>query len=175
MATLSSPDIRNYRIGKGNFFIKTSADTVRRHIGNVPEFEFTPELTKLEHFSSMDGVKSRDKTVIIERKGSIRFVIEEMTKENMTIALLGEATAQGSGNDVDISIFTEDAIRCEMWFEDTSDVGPHINYYFPAVDIIPSGAIGLISDEFQQIELTGEVQAVNGSFGTATYVQDGAA
>jgi hypothetical protein len=173
--TVASPSITNYVIGKGNFFIKSSTDTVRRHIGNCPEFELTPELEKLEHFSSMEGVRERDKSIVIEKKATLRIVLEEWTPENQTLALLGTQTAQGSGSDVDISIFSVNAIRCELWFEANNDVGPKINYYFPAVDIIPSGSIPLISEEWMQFELTGDVQSSNSSFGTASYVADGAA
>ena len=169
---LASPNILNYTIGKGAVYIKTSTDGTRRHIGNCPEFEFTPEIEKLEHFSSQAGVRERDRTVVLEKKGSLRIVFEEMTAENLRIALLGALT-DGSSGDQEIDIFSESSITAEVWFDGANDVGPKWNYYFPSVDFIPSSAIPLISEEWMQVEINGDVQKSNGSFGTASRIADG--
>jgi hypothetical protein len=95
-----------------------------------------------------------------------------MTAENLKIALLGALTA-GSGGDQEIDIFSESSITAEVWFDGSPDVGPTWNYYFPSVDFIPSGAVPLISEEWMQVEITGDVQKSNGSFGTATKIADG--
>jgi hypothetical protein len=171
---LPSPDIRNYAIGKGTAYIRISgAGGDRIPLGNCPEFEFTPEIEKLEHFSSMEGVRERDKTVVLEKKGTLRIVFEEMTAENLQIALLG-ALSSGSSGDQEIDIFSESQISCEVWFDGNNDVGPKWNWYFGRVDFIPSSAIPLISEEWMQVEINGDVQKVNGSFGTATKISDGA-
>jgi hypothetical protein len=172
--TIASPDIRNYTIGKGLIYIKTSTDAQRRAIGNCPEFEFTPEIEKLEHFSAMSGVRERDRTVVLEKKGTLRIVIEEMTAENLRLALLG-TLEDGSSGDQIIDIFSESQISAEVWFEGQNDVGPKWNYYFGRVDFIPSSGISLISDEWMTVELNGDVQKVNGTFGTAEKVADGTA
>lgn len=170
---LASPNILNYTIGKGKVYIKLSGDSDRRPIGNCPEFEFTPEIEKLEHFSSMEGVRERDRTVVLEKKATLRVVFEEMTAENLKIALLG-ALSDGSGGDQIIDIFSESSVTAEVWFDGENDVGPKWNYYFPQVDFIPSSAIPLLSEEWMQVEINGDVQKVGGSFGTATKVADGA-
>lgn len=170
--TLASPNVLNYTIGKGAVYIKTSSDSERRHIGNCPEFEFTPEIEKLEHFSSQSGVRERDRTVVLEKKGTLRVVFEEMTAENLRLALLG-ALSSGSGGDQEIDIFSESAITAEVWFDGANDVGPTWNYYFPRVDFIPNSAIPLISEEWMQVEINGDVQKVNGTFGTASKIADG--
>ncbi len=170
--TLASPNVLNYTIGKGSVYIRVTGETDRRPVGNCPEFEFTPEVEKLEHFSAQSGVRERDRTVVLEKKGSLRIVFEEMTADNLRLALLGALTS-GSGGDQEIDIFSESSIRCEVWFDANNDVGSKVNYYFPAVDIIPSGAVPCISEEWMQIEITGDVQKSNGSFGTASYIADG--
>lgn len=170
--TLASPNILNYTIGKGRIQIKRSGDAEFRDIGNVPEFEFTPEIDKLEHFSSMEGVRERDRTVVREKKGSLRIVFEEMTAENLSIALIGALT-EGSSGDQEIQIFSENAVTCEVKFIGQNEVGPVYEWYFPRVDFIPSGGVNLISDEWMNCEINGDVQKVNGSFGTATKIADG--
>jgi hypothetical protein len=174
MAT-TSPNTANYTVGKGNVYIKRAGvDASRRHMGNVLEMEFTPELEKLEHFSSMEGVKERDKSVVISKKGSLRIVYDEMSPENHAIALMGAISEGGSGGDVNIDIFSESEITCELWYEGNNDIGPKYNAYFGSVSFIPSGALPFISEEWMTVEITGDVNKVNNTFGTLTKVADGA-
>lgn len=170
----ASPNIANLTIGKGRVYVKTSLDTARRAVGNCPEFEFTPELEKLEHFDSQSGIKERDRTVTISKKGTLRIVFEEMTAENLRLALLG-TLEDGSSGDQIIDIFSEGTISAEVWFDAENDIGPKWNYYFPRVDFTPSSGISLISDDWANIEISGDVQKVAGSFGTATKIADGTA
>lgn len=169
---LASPNILNYTIGKGKVYIRLTGEGDRRPVGNCPEFEFTPEVEKIEHFSAMEGVRERDRTIVIEKKATLRVVMEEMTAENLRIALLGTLSA-GSGGDQEIDIFSESQISAEVWFDGENDIGPKWNYYFPRVDFIPSSAIPLISEEWMQVEINGDVQKVGGTFGTATKIADG--
>lgn len=169
---LDSPNILNYTVGKGRVQVRISGDTNFRDIGNCPEFEFTPVIEKLEHFSSQEGVKSKDRTVVLSKAGTLRIVMEELTAENMRIALLG-AISEQSGGDQEIEIFGESSIRAEVKFIGTNDIGPKYEYFFRQVDFIPSSSINLISDEWLGVEITGDVAAVSGSFGTATKIADG--
>lgn len=169
----ASPNILNYTVGKGRVQVRLSGETNFRDIGNCPEFEFTPEIEKLEHFSAQSGVKTKDRTVILSKKGTLRVVMEEITAENMQIALLSTAITTQTGGDQELSIFTSAQVTAEVKFIGTNDVGSKWEYYFPAVDFIPSSAIPLISDDWLKVELTGDVSAVAGSFGTATRFAEG--
>ena len=170
---LDSPNILNYTVGKGRVQIRVSGETNFRDIGNCPEFEFTPTIEKLEHFSSQTGVKSKDRTIVLSKAGTLRVVMEELTAENMRIALLGNAISEQSGGDQEIEIFGASSITTEVKFIGTNDIGPKWEYYFRQVDFIPSSSINLISDEWLGVEITGDVAAVSGSFGTATKIADG--
>lgn len=166
-------NILDYTIGKGKVYIKTALDAERRAIGNCPEFEFTPEVEKLEHFDSQTGTRTRDRTVVLEKKGTIRIVFDEMNAENLRIALLSSTIEAGSSGDKLLDIFSASSINAEVWFEGLNDIGPRWNYYFPSIDFIPSQGISLISDEWMTVELNGDVQISNGSFGTAQLVRAG--
>ena len=170
---LDSPNILNYTVGKGRVQIRVSGETNFRDIGNCPEFEFTPTIEKLEHFSSQTGVKSKDRTIVLSKAGTLRIVMEELTAENMRVALLGSAITVQSAGDQEIEIFSGSSVTCEVKFIGTNDVGPKWEYYFRQVDFIPSSSINLISDEWLGVEITGDVAAVAGSFGTATKIADG--
>lgn len=163
---MASPDINNYYIGKGNVRFRPSDGPtagVFRHVGNVPEFEWTPELEELEHKTSMEGVRSVDLTIVVEKKGSLRIVLEEWTPENLALALMHDAYSSGA-----IQIFKDEAIRGQVLFTNSNTVGPRYEWHFLAVDIIPDAAMGLITEEFGPIELKGKVSTSNGSFGTVT-------
>lgn len=155
----------NLIIGKGIVsFALAATPTTFVDLGNCPELEWTPELETLEHFSSREGVRTRDKTVILEKKATIRFILEEWTEFNLELAFLGTTTATV------IDLFAQNAIAGVLKFEGTNEVGPKYELLLPNVSIIPSGSgIGFISDEWGQLELNAEVGVdETGSFGTLT-------
>lgn len=164
---MNSPDIRNYYIGKGSVYFKGDNDSEYHHMGNVPELEFTPEVETLEHFSSMAGVKSKDRTEVISKSGTLRIVCEEWTARNLALALLGSVGQDSEGN-VAIEIFASTAVSGKIRFIGNNDVGPKWQLDFNRVDFVPGSSVNPISDEWGQLELTGNVAAVAGSFGTAT-------
>lgn len=166
-----APNTDNYIVGKGNVFFKKVGASDWRHVGNVPEFEFTPNIETLEHFSSMEGTKAKDKTIVIEKGGTLRIVMEEWVAENMMLALLGEPAEVEASTGVEahlaIEILEANAISGAVKFVGNNDVGPRWDFEFNQVDFIPGASLNPISDEWGQIEVTGELVTVNGSFGTA--------
>lgn len=155
----------NYTIGKGVVSIKKSTDVAYIDMGNCSSFEFTPTIEKLEHYSSRSGIKKRDKTVVLSKSGTLKLTLDEWSDENIALAVLGTADSTGA-----ISIFTENAISCSIKIVENNEVGVSKTWEFPLVDIIPSGTIGLIGDDWRTMELEGEVSAddVTGSFGSVT-------
>lgn len=168
---MASPDINEYYIGKGVVSFKKEGDLTFRDMGNAPTFEFTPDITKLEHFSSRSGVKAKDRTIVLEKKGTIKLVLDEWTVDNLAIALLGDVTTNTESQSV-IEIFGSNAVSGMLKFEGTNEIGAKYEYLFNKVDFIPGSALSLISDEWGPLELTGDVAAVNGSFGTATRIEE---
>ena len=158
--------IANYTVGKGIVSLKAAGALTYADMGTCTEFEFTPEVEKLDHFSSRSGVREKDKSVVIQKSGTLRLVLDEWTVENLKLAVLG-SSATVSGNDV-IQIFDQSSVSGAIKFTGTNDIGPRYEWVFSSVDFIPSSSISLISDEWGTIELTGECAAVAGSFGTVT-------
>lgn len=164
----TSPNVDNYYIGKGKVYIKLTDDADYIDIGNVPEFEFTPEIEKLDHFSSRAGVRSKDKSVVLEKAATLRMVMEEWTARNLALALLGAVDASNP-DEVTIEIFSLSAISAQVKFVGANDVGPKWTFEFPMVEFTPSAAINPISDEWGQIEITGDIlyDDINQTWGTA--------
>lgn len=89
----TSPNTDNYFIGKGNVYWMGTSDTAWRHVGNVPEFEVSLTIDKLDHFSSMEGTRKKDRSIVREQGGTVRMVLEELTAQNLELALMGEASS----------------------------------------------------------------------------------
>lgn len=86
---LTSPDVTGYYIGKGVLSWKGINDIAFRDLGNCPVFEFTPEVKKLDHYSSRLGIKVKDKTVVVEKSAKVKVVLEEWTAPNLILLLMG--------------------------------------------------------------------------------------
>jgi len=164
---MSAPNITNYFVGKGIVEFKRTGASVWKHLGNVPEFELTPNAESLEHFSSMEGVRSKDRTIVLKKSMTVRVLMEEWNAHNLGLALLGDPETNSDGY-TEIDIFSENAISGELRFTGTNEVGPRWIILLNKVDFLPSSSLNPISDEWGQLEVTGECAVVNGSFGTAT-------
>src|ERR1700739_5030733 len=99
--SLSSPNVDNYYVGKGILSIKfasfgeDAADLDYVDMGNVTSLDFTPKITKLDHYSSRTGTKKKDRTVATVVEAELKIVAEEWTARNLQMALL--ATLSDSG------------------------------------------------------------------------------
>lgn len=153
--TLISPNTGNYRVGKGALWFKREGAGDYSHMGNATSFEFTPEVEKLDHFSSMEGVKEKDASVVLSRGGTIKIVLDEWTPSNMALALLGDVDEAAVGGPT-VEILATDAVEGALKFLSNNDVGPRWNAFYHRVSFVPSAALNPISDEWGQIELDGE-------------------
>jgi hypothetical protein len=167
--SLSSPNIGNYYIGRGLVSIQLLGESVFTPCGNSPQFEFMAKVTKLDHYSSMTGVKVKDFTAVTEISGSLTMVLEEFTARNMGLALLGLPTGGPSPSPDTIDIFADPVIYGAVQFVGANDVGPIWTTNFPLVSISPSKAIAFIGNAYGTIDLIGDVlyDRLTGGFGTA--------
>lgn len=164
-------DPLQYYIGKGTVEIDTGSGY--RDVGNVPTFEFTPSVETLDHYSSRTGVRSLDRSVVVQTEGTLRMVMEEWLFENLLVALLGDQTTDGSGNTA-IDILANTSVTAAVRFTGANTVGPTWKITFPSVTFQPSETLALITDEFAPITVTGRVAQSGGTFGTAVRTAAGA-
>ncbi len=168
-----APSTDNYVIGKGFLIFKPEGEVDFFHLGNVPNFVFTPGVTKLDHFSSQEGTKEKDATIVIEKTATVKITMEEFTKRNLGILLMG-SVVDTDPNNITIDIFSTTALTGELRFYATNDVGPRWRFFLNKVTFTPSGAFSPISDAYANMVITGDVFAVDGVWGTA-YLVTGAA
>lgn len=166
MAT--APNTGNYSVFKGEFEFTPLGGT-KYHMGNVPQAELEMEVETLDHFSAMTGTKSKDFTAVTQKKATLNITCDEFTASNVQMHLLGTQDLDTDGN-ITVDIGTEDMVRGMVEFTGKNSVGRKISMVLPDVQFRPASAFPLISDEFAQMEFTGEVNAVNGSFGTVTFL-----
>jgi len=167
MPSLFAPDTDNYFVGKGVVMFKPDGDDHYHFLGNVTEFEFSPTLETLDHFSSMAGVKSKDKTVVLQKGGELRMVMEELTARNLAMFLLGEVDLTDPDFPT-MEIFGSTLLSGAVKYIGTNEIGPRWNFEFAKVDFVPSGSFNPISDEWGNLEVTGQMAEADGTFGQAT-------
>lgn len=163
----TSPSVLNYSVLKG-IVAFTPTGGSERDLGNAPEFELTPAIDKLDHFSSRAGVRSKDRSVVREKTLTGRMVLDEITVENLQMALLGGTSAVNSAGNSAFGIYENSDITGALTFTGTNDIGNKVHLTLPSVSILPSGNVPFISDEWAQIEVTFEVlfDETAGDFGT---------
>lgn len=166
MAGPASPDIRNYYIGKGRVSFKPDGAPNFIDMGNCPSYEVTPDITKLDHFSSRSGVKKKDRSVATEVAATVALTLDEYTLENLRLALLGSAVTTVAGK-TRIELLDVAEIKGQMKFEGANDVGSRFTLTLNQVSFNAGAGVQFISDEWGELELTADVQADNtGAFGT---------
>lgn len=154
--TLLSPNTGNYLVGKGIVSFKPEGAADFIDLGNCPSLEFTPNIEKLDHFSSREGTKAKDLSIVLTKGGSLVLTMEEWTAQNLAIMLLGSKDELAVGGP-EVQIFDQNAVQGELKFTATNDVGPKWDFHFYNVSFTPSGAINPISDEWGSMEATADV------------------
>ncbi len=168
-----APSTENYLIGKGFLIFRPVGETDFFHLGNVPTFEFTPAVTKLDHFSSQEGTKEKDDSIVTEKTGTVKITMEEFTKRNLGIMLMGNVNDDDPDN-ITIDIFATTALTGELRFYATNDVGPRWRFTLLKVQFTPSGTFSPITDAYANMVATGDVFSLDGSWGTAALVSNAA-
>ena len=170
-ASIAAPNPENYVVGKGKVYFQPagSPGAIEDYaVGNVTEWELTPDVEKLDHFSSMVGIKTKDKSITLSRGYAVRMVMEEWTPANMRMMLAGNPDVTNPAA-VTIQIGSESNVTGRLKFVGSNDVGPKWTFDLPTVQFNPTGSLNPISDEWGNMEVTGEVLADNaGIFGQAT-------
>jgi hypothetical protein len=162
----TSPNVQNYHIGKGIVSFKETGASTFTDLGNAPSFTYSPTVEKLEHFSSREGVKTKDFTAITQVGATVTLTLDEITGENLAFFALAEQSTDTDGS-IMLSGLTKTEFTGVIRVEGTNDIGQHVDFE-ANVSFVPSGEFRFITseDEFSTIEIECEVQKdANGAFG----------
>jgi hypothetical protein len=165
----TSPSVQNYHIGKGIVSFKEAGASTYTDLGNAPSFVYTPNVEKKEHFSSREGVKTKDLTAITSLAATIKFTLDEITGQNLAFFALAGVGIDTDGN-ATLSGLSKPEFTGEIKLVGTNDIGQQIDFD-ATVSFVPSGDFSFItdSDDFSTIEIEAEVQRdADGNFGVWT-------
>lgn len=154
--TYLSPNTGNYQVGKGNVTFKKEGDADYRHLGNVSSLVITPDVTTLDHFSSMAGVKSKDLSVVLEKKATLKITADEITAYNVSLLTLGALDESAIGGPT-VDYLSEAAVTGALRFVGTNLLGAQITMDIYNVSFLPTGDFQLISDEWNEMEMEADV------------------
>lgn len=164
----TSPSVQNYRIGKGIVSFKETGTSTFVDLGNSPSFVYTPAVTKKEHFSSREGIKTKDFTAVTEIGATVKVTLDEITAENLAMFALGDLSMSGTTGT--ITGLTKAEFTGTLKVVGTNDIGQQVDWTGD-IAFVPSGDFSFITDadDFNSIVLDAEVQkSTDGSFGTWT-------
>jgi len=165
----TSPNVNNYHIGKGIVSFKEAGASVFTDLGNAPSFIYTPTIEKLEHFSSREGVKTKDFTAITSAGATIKVTLDEITGLNLSFFSLAEQGTDTDGN-ITLAGLSKAEFIGDIKVVGTNDIGQQVDF-LATVSFVPSGDFSFITaeDQFTVIEIEAEVQKdANGHFGVWT-------
>ena len=151
-----SPSTTLYTLGKGKLYIANYSDACPveswTDLGNSPRFEVEVTEELLEHYSSMSGSRTLDKTVVLETGYAVAFDLDEFSKNNLKIYLKGQLVGGGNKLRANQVVNQEYILR----FISDNPEGPNETWEFWRLRLSPGGAISLISDEWALLPFSGK-------------------
>ncbi|HAU28984.1 MAG TPA: hypothetical protein DCW68_02600 [Rhodospirillaceae bacterium] len=116
-------------------------------MGNAPAFTYTPTVEKLQHFSSLSGVKTQDDEVTTQVGADIAITLDEITAGNLRLALLGSVAAytQAALTDAEFPITGVEAGK-------SYDLGK-VNLTSVAIDDGATTPVAYVLDTHYQVDL----------------------
>jgi len=168
---ITSPSPQLYSLGRGILSIGEWVGTVAPtdpagyvDVGNCPSFEIEVTEEKLDHFSSRSGIRLKDKVVVLETGFNLNFSLDEISVANLVMFF--RATLSGTN-----VLLANTQLDKEFALKFISDnpVGPNEKWQFWRVQLSPSAAFNLISDEWSMLTFTGEGLADTANHATSPY------
>ena len=165
----ASPSTANYRIGKGIVSFKATGAGSYADLGNCPVFTYTPAITKKDHFSSRQGIKTKDLTRITELGATIKMTLDEITGENLALFALSDLDSDTAG-DIVLRGLSKTTFTGSIKVVGTNDVGQLVDF-IADVSFVPAGDFSFITDgdDYSLIQVEADVLVDNaGNYGVWT-------
>lgn len=156
----------NLVLGRGKLFftpypvgLKTGG--VKGFLGNVPSVSIAQTSTQLDHYSSQAGLKVKDQSIVLQSDQIITFDSDNVSVGNMTLWFGGndnDALPTDAPTDIGaIAIVgAQKPIYGALTFEADNPVGENKNYWWPFVNLRPTGNLALLGDTWQTMSFTAE-------------------
>lgn len=93
----------NQTLGRGKIYFSllkegTYTPAGYRYVGNTPDFGLSISNEKLDHFSADEGIRVRDKTVILQTDATGSLTMDDIQPENLALFFFGESSIEAQGS-----------------------------------------------------------------------------
>lgn len=120
----------NYVLGRGRLYFDkfapgTKTPTGERYIGNTPELSSSTSVDTLDHYSSDQGLKIKDESIMLSNDLSLSFTTDDISAENIALFFLGEvikATVVGALLEVEM-LTVQRGLNYKLGVNDVSPQG----------------------------------------------------
>lgn len=159
----------NTVLGRGKLFFDrftdgTEVNTGERYLGNTPNFGVSVETQELEHYSSEEGLRSKDLSVTLQIDYSASFVTDNIDLDNVAMFFFGtkaSVTEAGATGEMDAFAATIQGLYYQLGTSASNPVGVRnvttITVTGPSAT--PTYALG---DDYTVDEALGRIQIVEG-------------
>ena len=114
-------------------------------VGNTTNVEISPDITYLDHYQSVNGVRTKDKTIVTQRAISVTFTFDEINATNVKRFLYGhESTAASPTFIVNASPTKE--FSAQVYF--TTEVGRDFIYKIPKCALKADGSLAFEAEDW---------------------------
>lgn len=151
MAGLSTgqPNSDSYNLGRGAlYFADIDATTglpgAYRHLGNAPAFSITVDSETLEHQSSLEGLKTVDKEVVISQSMTTSLTLDEINFDNLSIFLSGTSSSPANVKTTTASDLydpgTGNFVPIQRWYDILDSTGVRMYDIETSTDVTLAGS-----------------------------------
>ena len=114
-------------------------------VGNTTAVEITPDVTYLDHFISINGLRRRDKTISTQNSISVNFTFDEINATNIRRFLYGETAVAASPTFI-VNASPLKEVAAQVVF--TTSVGKDLIYKIPKAALKSDGGLSFEAEEW---------------------------
>lgn len=169
---MPTPSVANLSLFKGIVKLMLSTETEYRDLGECSAFTTSMEVETLVYQSRRSSSRIPVKTQVLGKTMTCALTMSEMAEENLELWLLAER--EGSPPDSFLSIGLAAEKRGALRIVGTNEVGQVYQVDLPDVLLTPTGDLAWLTDaDWSEAQLQGQINAINGSFGTVRAITAG--
>ncbi|AOR76571.1 hypothetical protein [Novosphingobium resinovorum] len=122
---------KNYTLGRGKVYFSAFRPNTQipagfRYLGNTPEFNLTIDNETLDHYSSDEGIRQKDRSIILETTATGSLTADDISLENLALFFFGHT-----------STLVQTAATAQT--ETITDVKPGLMYQLGRTTLNPTG------------------------------------
>lgn len=151
---IQSPSTSLYQLGRGILYFGdwsgTTPPSTYYDVGNCSKFDVEVTEEDLNHFSYRSGYRNKDKVVVLEVGYTAKFVLDEISANNLAAFLKGTLSANV------VHALTAASKEYAIKYVSDNPEGENQTWQLWRTKLSPDGAMSLIGDEWVQLQYKAE-------------------